>query len=183
MPTLLADLDEYFDPGLTLTVQGRQYTVPLASGELGLWCRRMAVATGEIRGASTDEEIQAAVDRVNAIPQLPGDLTLPERVLGTAYAEMTSHGVPDAKIQYCAITAYIWIVADEETATRWWESGGRPEAMRPANRAQRRAEQNGKHRTAVAAGTPSAGSTSGTRSRRRSGRGTRQTGRSPGSTS
>jgi hypothetical protein len=179
MGARLADLDEYFDPGLVLTVRGREYRVPLPSAELGLWCRRMAIATGEITQASTEPEIQAAVERVNAVPQLPGDLSLAERVLGEVYDQMAADAVPDPYIQYCAMTAYVWIISDEETAARWWQSGGRPEALRPGNRAERRKAKTGGSRTARAAATPPAASTSGTKSRRTSA-GSSTASRSPG---
>lgn len=170
----LTDLDEYFSPGLTLTVLGREYTVPLPSAELGLWCRRMAIATGEITQASTEAEIQAAVERVNAVPELEGDLSLPERVLGETYAAMVAAKVPDPYIQYCGMTAYVWIISDEETAARWWQSGGRPESLARTNRATRRAAtKTGGSRTAGAGKTRSAASTSGTKSPKKSATGTK----------
>ncbi|MDG4832431.1 hypothetical protein O7627_24430 [Solwaraspora sp. WMMD1047] len=181
MASKFADLDEYFSPGLTLTVLGREYVVPLASAELGLWCRRMAIATGEITSASTPEEARAAVDRANALPELPGDLSLPERVLGDAYAQMVADGVPDQYIQICGSTAYLWIVADEDVARRYWEAGGRPESLRPeTNRADRRAAK--KSSTGAASGARSPARTSGTSTRRKSGS-SGKAARSPGSTS
>lgn len=181
-----SDLDEFFSPGLTLTVLGKEYTLPLPSAELGLWCRRLAETAGDIHGASTDEDMQAAVSRANArveaLPRLSGDLSFEERLLGPAYAEMSANGVPDPYVQFCGQTAYVWIVAGEEAAERYWTSGGRPEAWRPTNRQDRRAQRTGRSSTAEAAETLTAGSTSGTRSRttssrRRSGRGRGSTGR------
>lgn len=171
MATRLADLDALFDPGLVLTVRGREYTVPLASAETGMWCRRMALATGEITAASTPEEMQAAIERINAIPGNDDDLTLPERTLGPVYAQMAADGVPDVWITYAGATAYMWIISDEETAAKWWRSGGRPEAVRPGNRAERRAATRaGGTGGGAASGIRTPASTSGTRSRRRSGR-------------
>lgn len=168
----LDDLDQYLNPGLILTVKGREYTVPLPSAELGLWCRRGTVAMGDINAASTDAEMQAAVDRMQQLPALPGeDLTMSQRMLGTAYAEMVADGVEDPYIEFCGHTAYIWIIAGEEAAARWWQSGGRPEAQGPPNRAARRAvAKAGATSTGEAGGTPSPASTSGTTSRRKSGR-------------
>lgn len=174
------DLDEFFSPGLTLTVLGKEYTLPLPSAELGLWCRRLAEVSGEIHAATTDDDMQAAVARANArvesLPRLTGDMSFEERLLGPAYAEMSSNAVPDPYVQFCAQTAYVWVVAGEDAAERYWTSGGRPEAWRPANRQERRAQQTGRTSTAEAGATPTPGSTSGTRSRttsskRRNGRG------------
>jgi len=173
MASKFSDLDEYFSPGLTLTVRGKEYTLPLPSGELGLWCRRLATLTGEIHAASSEEEIQAAVDAIESLPELPGGkhVSLPERVLGDVYGQMLADRLEDPYIQFCGQTAYIWIIAGEDAAKRYWESGGRPEAVSPANRQARRAQ----HRkaasspttsTAAANTTRSPGSGTGTSSRR-----------------
>lgn len=169
MPTTLHDLDQYFEPGLTLTVQGHQYTVPLPSAELGLWCQRVATAAGAINAASSDAEIQAAVAQVEKLPELDGDLTLAQRMLGPAYDQMVAARVPHPYLEFCGATAYVWTVAGEEAAERFWIAGGRPEALRPTpnNRAERRAAQQrktGGTRTAAETATPKAGSTSGTTS-------------------
>ncbi len=168
------ELEEHFQPGLELTVKGRQYVVPLASAELGLWCRLIAKITGQITAASTDGEMRAAAEGIESLPSLPGDSgeTLAQRTLGAAYGQMTADRVPDPYIEYCGITAYMWIVGGEEAARRWWYSGGNPESAARGNRAERRT---GGNSTAGAAKTNRAGYTSGTNSRRRSrgnGRGT-----------
>ncbi|GAA1395142.1 hypothetical protein ACFQZ4_24185 [Catellatospora coxensis] len=169
MGVRFADLDEYYSPGLELPVRGTVYTVPLPSGELGLWCRRIAQTAGEVGSADTPEEMEAAAERarerVAALPPLPGgEKPFDELMLGGAYAEMLKNAVPDPYIQFCAQTAYWWIVGGEEAARRYWESGGRPEARGPGNRAQRRAARRaaGGTSTAEAAETPSAASSSGT---------------------
>ncbi|RGC68420.1 hypothetical protein C5N14_13620 [Micromonospora sp. MW-13] len=164
MGAKLGDLDEYWSPGLTLTVRGREYVVPLASAELGLWCRRLAQITGDVHTASTEEEMRAAVERIEALPELPGgpDLSLPERVLGPVYQQMADAGVEDPYIQFCGQTGYIWIIGGEEAAERFWKSGGRPEALSPANRQERRAA--GRSSTGAAGATRTPASTSGTRS-------------------
>jgi hypothetical protein len=162
-----SDLDEYFDPGLTLTVLGKEYTLPLPSAELGLWCRRATQMAGGLDSASTDEEIQAAAELAVDLPPLPGEMTFHERLLGTVYQEMMAAHVPDPYIQFCASTAYIWIVGGEDMAKRYWEAGGRPEARGPDNRADRRANAR-KTSTAAASATKPPASTSGTSSRPRS---------------
>lgn len=170
MPTKLGDLDEYFSPGLVLTVRGKEYTVPLASAEAGLWCRRMAVATGQLHQSSTEEEMRTAVDQIAAIEQLPGDLSLPQYTLGNTYDQMVADQVPDAYIEFCGMTAYIWIIAGEDAAARWWQSGGRPEAMSPNRAARRAAARTGETSTGAASGTRSRANTSGMTSRQKSGR-------------
>lgn len=169
MAQKLGDLGRYFSPGLTLTVLGREYTLPLPSAELGLWCRLVAQVAGDVTAASTDEQMQAAVDRIEALPELPGgrDVTLPQRVLGDVYEQLVADKVPDPYLQFCGQTAYVWILAGEDKAAEYWTSGGRPEAQRPANRETRRA-QRGQTSTAAAAATRSAASGSGTRSRKTS---------------
>lgn len=169
MARKFGDLDEYWSPGLTLTIKGKEYTVPLASAELGLWCRRIAQITGDVHTASTEQDMQAVVDRIEALPELPGGehVSLPERVLGEVYQQMMTDGVEDPYIQFAGQTAYLWIIGGEEAAERFWVSGGRPEAWgRPANRAERRAA--GRTSTGADGATPLPGSTSGTRSQTKS---------------
>jgi hypothetical protein len=171
----LSGLGNYFNPGLELGgVPGRDdverdYVVPLASAELGLWCQMVAEVSGRIHAASTPDEIKDVVDRIeNDLPDLDGGpLTMAQRTLGKAYDQMVADGVSHAHIQYCGATAYAWIVGGEEAAERYWTSGGRlGEAARPANRQERRAV--GQTSTAAANGTNTPASTSGTRSPNRS---------------
>ncbi|ROO51079.1 hypothetical protein EDC02_5943 [Micromonospora sp. Llam0] len=180
-------LTSYFDPGLILAgVPGRDkversYPIPLASAELGLWCRLVAQTTGTISEDSTEDELREAAAAIEALPDLPGDkhLTLSQRMLGTAYAAMVADGVADPYIEYCGMCAYFYVLGGDQAAARWWRSGGRPEALRPAaNRAQRRdqakkaakkaAPSTGGSRTAAATGTRKPASTSGTKSPRKS---------------
>jgi hypothetical protein len=168
-----SDLDQYFDPGLTLTVNGTEYLVPLPSAELGLWAQRVAQAAGEVNDASTQAEVEAAVARVNALPELPGNMSLPERTLGTVYAVMVADGVEWPKVQFAGQTAYVWIIGGEEAAERYWTSGGHPEAQARPNREQRRAGAKAKKTTnlpgtGAASGTRRQASTSGTSSPRKS---------------
>lgn len=157
------DLTEYLDAEpLRLPVKGKTYTVPPASAELGLWCR----ATYSAAQADTDEEESAAVAQ---IPQLRGDKTLAQTVLGSAYEEMRRDGLEDVYVEFCAAVTYLWIVGGEEAAQTYWQAGGDPNAVRPANRADRRARRTGASSTAGDSGTPSPAPSSGTRSRRRSG--------------
>lgn len=176
MGARFGELDDFFSPGLTLTVRGKEYTLPLPSGELGLWCRRIAQVAGEVGAASTEEELLEAGARARAradeLPPLPGadKLSFEQLLLGVElHALMLADAVPDPYIEFCARTAYIWVVGGEASAERFWTSGGRPEARGPANRQERRARR--KTRTGVDDATPSADSTSGTttpqRSRRR----------------
>lgn len=168
------NLDQYLDPHLTLALKGkdgqeRDYLIPLPSAELGLWCRRIAQTAGEVTAASSDEELRQAGDRAAArakdLPVLDGDLSFDERLLGSAYPQMITDGVADPYVMFAAKTVYVWIIAGEEGAERWWRAGGRPEAPSPANRQERRAlQRTGGSRTAEAGGTNAPRSTSGTTS-------------------
>lgn len=181
MGAKFGDLADYFDPGLTLTVLGREYVIPLPSAELGLWCRMVADMAGSAADDSSPEEQAAAAGRAAELPNLPGNMSFTERLLGDVYGRMMADQVPDPYIKFCATTVYIWIVAGEDTAARFWQAGGQsPEASGPANRAERRAAQ--RTSTAAVNGTRSPGSGSGTSSRKRSARRGRPAG-SPGRTS
>ncbi|MBN1172128.1 MAG: hypothetical protein JXA67_08130 [Micromonosporaceae bacterium] len=176
----LADLDAFLagdEPGLELIIGGRVYTVPPPDAATGLWCQRVTVAAGHLRAAATEAEASAAAARIDQIADLDGDLTLPERVLGPAHAAMVAGGVDHARLRIAAMTALLWIVSGDEAAEAYWTSGGRPEALRPAdNRAERRASSS----TGGAATTKPLASTSGTKPPNTSGgkkRGRRSRGR------
>lgn len=179
MAARLSGLGKYFAPGLVLAdVPGRdgverEYTVPLASAELGLWCQTIANATMQIHRASTPEDVQEAVKLVEQLPEMDGQTSLERRVLGDAYDQMTADGVSHQHIAYCAATAYAWILGGDEAAERYWTSGGVPgEAVGPVpNRADRRASQKAGSSpttsTGAATTTPHPASGRGTNSRRR----------------
>lgn len=174
MGTKLGDLDRYYDPGLTLIVLGREYTVPLASAEVGLWCRRLAPAAARLHQASTAEQAQQAAAEIETLPTPPGlaGLTLPEVLLGDVFGQMVADGVPDVFVQYCGMTALMYVLGGDDLAARWWQSGGRPEPMAPAaNRAERRAvrRRGGSSPTTSTAGATTTrlpGSGTGTNSRK-----------------
>jgi hypothetical protein len=163
--TAFKDLDDLFDPGLELPIGGKVYRVEPPSAELGLWCEHMLVCGTELQRASTDEEIEAVVTRLD---KPPGDesKSIQARVLGAAYEEMVADGVSWPKIKHAGNTAYVWIVMGEEAAARYWTSVGRPEAVAP-NRAARRATSKS---TGAASGTRRRASTSGTSSPKTSSR-------------
>jgi hypothetical protein len=136
-----SDLDEILvgedEPGLILTIGGRPYTIPPPSAAVGLWCERMIATAGVTRSSTaTEVEVAAAMQRV---PDLGDDATVPERLLGPAYAEMTAAGVDHIRMRIATMTVMMWIVAGDEVAERFWRAGGRPEQQGPNNRAERRA--------------------------------------------
>lgn len=162
MTTRFGELNEFFDPGLEFTVQGRAYRVDPPSGKVGLWLQKLAIAAGNAREAKTDTEMAAAAERAEAVALADpnNDLTLEQQVLGGTYDQLVADDVDHVRIKFLARTAYIWIVADEAAALRYWNSGGHPEAEAP-NRQERRASRS----TGGAASTRQRGSTSGTTSR------------------
>lgn len=190
----LTGLAQLFDPGLILSgippLTEKEYRVPLPSAELGLWCRTVGSAGAAIHFAATEAAIESAKKRFESLPDL-GVEDLAQAVLGQAYNEMVADGVSDAHIQFCASTAYVWILGGcgeqgEEMARRFWESGGRlgePQAS-PNRAARRAAARTGATSTAAARTTKKAASTSGTKSPRTSSASTKpKRTRSTGSTS
>jgi len=167
MATKLGEITEFFSPGLQFVARGVEYTVPLASAELGIWCRMMGQLVGEIEQEYSTADMAAIKDKIEALPELPGGAKdFPTQMLGEAlYSELRDAKLEDAYIQFVAYTAYIWIIAGEEMAERWYRSGGDPNSLSPANRAQRRAA--GKTSTARATKTQPPVSSSGTRSPRK----------------
>lgn len=185
MGVKLGEITEFFDPRLTLTVLGREYTLPVHSAELGLWVEQI-VELRSLRDDATDEELKEAAEAVEQLPALPGPpVPFVRRMLGDALDEMTTNNVPKPFIRFCAQTAVFHIIGGDELATRWWQSGGDlGKLMGPDNRAARRkAAKPGGQNTAKASVTPSPASTSGTTSPRPKSRGRGRGGRSRGSKS
>jgi len=180
MATRLGGLGDKYVPGLTLTMpigeladgKEQDFVIPLASAELGAWCHLAAQAAGAVRGlseSSSDAEIRAAVERVERIPVGDDELTMPQRTLGTAYQEMATAGVLDPFITYAGATAFAWILAGEEKAAEFWNSGG--ELGKAGNRAERRAQERADTRSTRTDGvgsTLSPDNTSGTTTRKKS---------------
>lgn len=159
--------------GIDFTARGRPYTIRPPTALVGLWCERLASAAGMVSAAKTDGELADAMRRVGEIPDLPGDLTMPQRVLGQLWQQLADDGIDHVTVRHIALTAFAWAVADKDAASRYWSSGGHPERLAP-NRASRRSPSTGAEST-----TPGRGSTSGTnspRTRRRHGRGRRSGG-------
>ncbi len=160
--TKLGDVTQYLEEDLLqVTIRGREYTIPAASAELGLWCR----ATFTAATVEDDEQRRTATSK---IPALKGEQTLAQVMLGDVYQQMVRDQVEDRYIEFVATVAYLDVVVGRDTAVEFYEAGGRPEARRPDNRASRRAT--GGNRTGGATKTPSQGSSSGTKSRKRSGK-------------
>lgn len=187
----LGGLAEHFQPGLEMNlplgdpalnpnVEWRPFRVPLASAELGAWCHLASQAGAAIHGlseSSTDDEIRAAMERIEKIPTSDTEVPLPQKVLREAYTEMATAGVPDPYITHAGMTAFVWILAGEERAEEYWKSGR--SLGKAGNREERRAQARAatrSTRTAAADRTPSPDSTNGTNDplkskRRKKGRG------------
>lgn len=158
-------LDALLDAGLKFTLRGKEYVIQPVDGLTGLWCQRVAEVAGDVHTAKTDEEMAAAVARIDALPKLDGDLTLAERVLGDLHAQLVTDGIHHEAIKVLGKAAYIWVIADADAAQRFLAAGGRPEAAAP-NRAARRAASPRSRSTGGATTTRKAASTSGTSTRK-----------------
>ncbi len=166
MAMRLGELVERYEPGLDLEVKGNVYTVPLASAELGLWCRTNSILAKQAYEAGGGEEAKA--EAAEQALEVPDGLTFEQWMLGDVYDKLIADGVEAHFIDFCARTAFIWHAgAPEEQVALFWNSGGDPEAVRPGSRAQKRAAKKqgtGGRRTAAAAKTPKPVSSSGTKS-------------------
>ncbi|WP_433235539.1 DUF7426 family protein [Streptosporangium sp. CA-135522] len=144
----LKALDEFLDTTLTLPVGGKEYTVPAPSAETGLLCQKLMHAG--VAAANGKETDLADLDDVE-------EFNLYKRCLGPVHEELLADKISWPVIKLCGVTAFLWIAADLDTATRYWESGGNPEAPAPDQTTS----------SAAASSTWSRGSTSGTNPRRK----------------
>ncbi|MBA9003660.1 DUF7426 family protein [Thermomonospora cellulosilytica] len=145
---------------IELPLGGRVYRIDDVSAETALYVERVMSVGASLatEQAVSDEDIEVLDD--------DGERDLYRRVMGDAYDEMIRDGVNWQAIKHAGMTVMVWILRDEATAAKYWESGGGAtamgEALAPAagNRASRRASQ------AMARKTPSPASTNGTRASR-----------------
>ncbi|MGW0550565.1 DUF7426 family protein [Streptomyces altiplanensis] len=158
MARQFAAVDQLLDDALELPVPGkdgvtRTYRIEAPTADQGLRIQRLM--TSATRMVETGEEIDTeALDDAQ-------ELDLYRAALGSAYDALCAE-VDWAWLKHTALTAVFWVVADAETAERYWAAGGDPEKVAPAqNRQQRRAGAS----SAVESKTPRRASTSGTSTR------------------
>lgn len=126
-----AELGEFLDDTLRLSVGGVHYDVPAADIETGLFCTRLlSIGAGAATGkAPTDKQVDELNDQE--------ELELFERLLGPdIWQRLRDEGRPWKLVQHMGTTAMFWAGASRELALEFWKEGGRPkEAPAPAPRA------------------------------------------------
>ncbi|MGW0933272.1 DUF7426 family protein [Streptomyces sp. NPDC002644] len=148
-------LDALLDEYLELPVPGRDgelrtWRIPSPPAEDGLRVDRIVTLAARLR-SGTDPDADALSDAE--------ELDLYRLALSDVYDDLAAN-VSWAWLKHVAMTAVIWITANEEAAARYWSAAGDPNRLAP-NRATRRSS--GASASAAASGTRSRGSTSGTR--------------------
>ena len=169
----LGDLDEFLTgelaPGLKLAVHGREYVVPPVRAAVGIWCQRMVDASARLRRSEEKSRpmIQAEIDRI--LEQLPEGVGFDAWILGDElFQRMVDDGVDLHRIRFVSQAVMVWTTGGDDAVEAFWRSGGgRPEAPRPANRAERRHQRTTGTSGVAGSVTPKQGSTSGTSRRRR----------------
>lgn len=158
------DLDEFFDDSLRLPVGGREYVIAAPTAETGLWCQQIIERGADARRRAEAGEEPKEGDTLDDT----AEKELYQRVLGPVYDEMIEVGLSWPKIKHVGYTAFFWCAGNKDTAEKYWESGGDPEALARlgTNRQQRRASGSPKKAGGAAAkSTKSRASTSGTKKR------------------
>ncbi|MFF2522427.1 DUF7426 family protein [Streptomyces liangshanensis] len=161
-------LDEALDEGLELPVTGldgteRIYFIPEPSAEAGLRVEKITSFAAQLATGGTPTSAPVLDDGE--------EIDLYALCLGETYEQLRAE-VSWPSFKRVALTAMIWITADEDTARQFWSTGQHPQQA--PNRETRRQQQrsSGSSESAAASGTRSRGSTSGTKAgsrRRRSG--------------
>lgn len=153
----LGDFDAYYDPSMTVTIGGKQYTIPPVSADIGLWARRVAAGHGDL----DDVELDELRETVGELP-LPDGMPMEEAMLGSdLLAELAADKVPDPTILQLAQVVFARIIGGDRLALAF-AHGDVPNHRGPANRAQRRAAKKAAPRKASGSRTTStaAGATS-----------------------
>ncbi len=163
-------LDDFLSDGLVLPVRGkdkvvREYLIPDPSAEAGIKVERITTLAARLAAGGTAPERPVLDD--------DEELDLYRLCLGEAYDRLQAD-LSWSMFKHVALTAMFWITADEETALEYWRTGEAP-GKAGKNRAERRQMSRASSAKGAANGTPSPGSTSGTRAasqrRSRGGRG------------
>ncbi|MFG3349496.1 hypothetical protein ACGF1Z_31115 [Streptomyces sp. NPDC048018] len=146
-------LDEFFDDSLDLPVkcrdgQVRTFHIPGPSAEDGLKVEKLMELLFRAVADPDAEPDATALDDL-------GELHLYEAALGPAYAEVEAN-LDFPRFKLVAITAALWISQGREAAEAFWNAGGDPSQVGPANREERRASSR------AAKSTPTRASRSGT---------------------
>ena len=146
-------LDEFLGDSLDLPAKctdGEVRTFHIASpdAENGLKVERLMEIGIQLAADPEAEPDAAALDDV-------AELNLYKAALGATYDDALAQ-LPWAKFRVMALTASLWITQGIEAAEKFWNAGGDPSQMGPANRAERRAS------SPAAKSTPSRASRSGT---------------------
>jgi hypothetical protein len=153
------DYDEFAaDGALRIPIRGKLYLIPDVDAKTGLYFERLLAAGVSVHLGADLTDLPR--------PDLDDDQerTLYQRALGTAYDEMMADGCPWPAVKRAGVTAFLH-VSDPDLAEKYWNSGAAdvPPASAP-NRAARRASTS----TGAARTTRGRGSTSGTKSPRKS---------------
>jgi hypothetical protein len=149
-------LDALFDDSISLPYKGKVYVVPSPPAEDGLKAEKISMLAARMM-AGGEAPNQAVLDDDE-------EVDLYRLCLGPVYDELLADRVSSAAIKHFGITAMLWVTQDQETAERYWGSGGDPSLLAP-NRAARRAKSSSSAGAAASA-TRSRGSTSGTKTPR-----------------
>lgn len=154
-------LEEFQDDALTLPVRlpdgkVREIRIPSPSAEDGLKVQTLMEQSARMAdsGAAMDTEV---LDDA-------AELDLYRTALGDAYDELLSTGLKWTRFRHVAMTAVMWITAGLDQAEKYWEADGDPSRVAP-NREARRAAS-----SAAASKTQKRGSSSGTSTRKATGR-------------
>lgn len=154
-------LEEFQDDALTLPVRlpsgkVQEFRIPSPPAEDGLRVQTLMEQGARMADTGTPMDTEVLDDAQ--------ELDLFQTALGSAYPELTAAGLDWSRFRHVAMTAVMWITAGLEVAERYWEADGDPSRAAP-NRETRRAAT-----SAAASKTRSRGSTSGTNSRKGTGR-------------
>lgn len=153
-------LEEFQDDALTLPVRlpdgtVREFRIPSPSAEVGLRVQKLMEQSARMvdSGAPLDTEVLDDAE----------EMDLFKTALGPTYDDLMGAGLGWSRVRHVAMTAVMWITAGLDVAEKFWEADGDPSQVAP-NRAARRAS------SAAASTTKSRGSTSGTSTRKATGR-------------
>lgn len=154
-------LEEFQDDALTLPVRlpdgsVQEFRIPSPSADEGLRVQKLMEQGARMADSGTPLDTEVLDDAQ--------EMDLFQIALGTAYPELNAAGLSWSRFRHVAMTAVMWITAGLDVAEKYWEADGDPSRAAPNRAARRQAS------SAAASSTKRRGSTSGTSTRKATGR-------------
>ena len=127
---LQGDLDDFFDPDLTLTISGVKYTIQAPNAHDGLYIRRFFTDPEYMKKLSDAEYLRQVATILGAEEVSPGEFA------GGVWSEMFDNGVKWTQVMRAGQAALLNTGLGAPSAVAYWTGGKGPKVPTPTEPAQ-----------------------------------------------